>query len=256
MAIVPNGTRRLMKFQQVTPNGANPSPPARKNIEQEDIGSQGNAGAGFNPIGQLGDTLQKQKQQPAQAPNVPGDQELSDAVDNQPEIAGKIEPENNQNTGSQQVGDDFRDAYFKVMESLGIEPRMFTHPQHSDKFFHIDEEVIGRGEAKGFFILPSKTKSKAVDKNEAWAIAKKLGSQFGVTKMNFSYAPGNNYKFTFQVLVQDNSDMTGSSLDALISGGKSPQSKAAFSKNSFIKESRNNLVSSLIKQGFGGTHAS
>lgn len=259
MVIVPSGTRRLMKFQQAAPSGANP--PARNKVEQEDIGDPGvdgkAGGDGFNPIGQLGDTLQKQKQQPTQAPNVPDQQDLQDAVGSgEPEVAGKVGPDSGQNqsqpSGSESVGDDFRDAYFKVMESLGIEPRMFNHPQHADKFFHIDEEVIGNGEAKGFFILPSKTQSKAVTKQEAWGIAKKLGSQFGVTKMNFSYAAGNNYKFTFQVLVQDDSNMTNSSLDTLITGGKTQLGKAAFSKNSLIKESRNSLVNSLIKQGFGG----
>lgn len=260
MAIVPSGNRRLMKFQQSTPNAGTPAP--RSGVEQEDIGGKQEGDAGFNPIGQLGNTLQQQKQQPATKPNVPSQQELSDAVGGQetaPEVAGKIGP----GSGSQgveadstQVGDDFRDAYFKIMEGLGIEPRMFNHPQHAEKFFHIDEEVIGNGEAKGFFILPSKTQAKAISKDEAWNIAKQLGSKFGVTKMNFTYAPGNNYKFNFQVLVQDNSDMTNSSLDALISGGKQQMARAASSKNALIKESRSNIVSSLMKQGFGGTNAS
>lgn len=261
MTIVPSGTRRLMKFQQATPSAA--SPPDRKAVEQEDIGGPGGKAGGtdFNPMGKLDNTLQQQKQQPTQAPQVPNQQDLNDAVDDSPEVAGKIGPDSGKKDQgkSNQIGGDFRSAYFTVMESLGIEPRMFNHPQHADKFFHIDEEVIGNGEAKGFFILPSKTQAKAVSKDEAWMIAKKLGSQFGVTKMNFTYATGDNYKFNFQVLVQDNTDMTGSSLDALISGGKSgsgQMARAAFTKNALIKESRSNIVNSLIKQGFGGTHAS
>ncbi len=257
MAIVPSSDRRLMKFQQSTPNAGAPAP--RSGVEQEDIGGKQGGDAGFNPIGQLGNTLQQQKQQPAVKPNVPSQQELDDAVGGGPDIAGKISP----NSGSQgsesdstQVGDHFRDAYFKIMEGLGIEPRMFNHPQHAEKFFHIDEEVIGNGEAKGFFILPSKTQSKAISKEEAWNVAKQLGSKFGVTKMNFTYAPGNNYKFNFQVLVQDNSDMTNSSLDALISGGKQQMARAASSRNALIKESRSSIVNSLMKQGFGGTNAS
>lgn len=258
MAIVPSGTRLFMKFQQAATSGS--APPTRNKVEQEDIGGtvgDGKSGGEFNPIGQLGDTLQKQQQRSSQAPNIPNQQDLQDAVGTgEPEADSKIGSGSNQDqsqeNNSESVGDDFRDAYFKVMESLGIEPRMFNHPQHAEKFFHIDEEVIGSGEAKGFFILPSKTQSKAVSKQEAWAIAKKLGSQFGVTKMNFSYAAGNNYKFTFQVLVQDNSDMTNSSLDTLITGGKSQMGKSSFSKNSLIKESHSSLVNSLIKQGFGG----
>jgi hypothetical protein len=266
MAIVPSGNRKFMKLQQAAnPSGA--SPMKRDTVQQEEIPADGaNAQESYNPFGNLQNTLQQQKDNPSAAPQVPGQEEVNDAVEGN-DIAGKVGPNGVESpqedkTDSAQVGNDFRAAYYQTMEKLGVPPRLFKHPQHADKFFHIDEEVIGRGEAKGFFVLPSKTQQKAISKEEAWNIAKQIGSRFGVTKMNFSYAPGDNYKFTFQVLVQDNSEMSGTSLDTLISGGKGgagggmPAAKAAYSKNSIIKESKTDIINALIKAGFGENNVS
>jgi len=262
MYIVPSGTRRLMKFQQaeVSPNS---TPKPRTGIEQEEVGGMGltppqqpsQSGGGFNPLGQLGNTLDQQGQNSQQTatPNA-GNADSNPSQDVNLEGNPSDGKESEGIEDGSKIANDIRTAWYKIMEGLGVPPRLFRNSQHADKFFHIDEEVIGKGEAHGFFVLPSKTQSKQIPKEEAVAIAKKLGSQFGITNMNFSYAVGDNYKFTFKVLVQDNSNMSGSSLDSMISGGSS--SKSASSKNSFIKQSHNSIIDSLIKQGFGVKNAS
>jgi hypothetical protein len=239
MQITPSGNRRLVVSQQNLP-------PKREVAEQESIPSgappePSQGSSSFNPMGDLQKNLTN-----------PSPKEKLSPQNNNMKIPSGNNADNS-SSDSKEVGGDFRSAYYKVMNDLGVPPRLFQHTQHADKFFHIDEEVIGRGEAKGFFILPSKTAERSISKEEAWEIAKGLGSRFGVTKMNFTFAAGNNYKFTFQVLVNDESDQTGTSLDALISGG---ERKAAYSKNSMIKESKSDIVESLIKRGFGGNNDS
>lgn len=250
MVIVPSGNSRIVQ-SQLAKIGPESLPNKRDTVQQEDIPAGGDS---YNPIGKLDQTLQQNQQQPAAAPPV-------DQNANNGDVAGKIGPNEQSSSPAKtegdgtQIGSDLRDAWYKIMEELGVPPRIFRHPQHVDKFFHVDEEVIGKGEAHGFFILPSRTQQKSISKEEAVQIARKLGAQFGVTNMNFSYASENNYKFSFKILVQDNSNMSGSSLDSMISGGKG-SAKAAYSKNSIIKESKNSIIDSLIKQGFGGNHAS
>lgn len=246
MRIVPNGNRRLV-MSQTSPSPV--KPPSRTGIEQEPIGGQPNAGADFNPMANLDNKLQQQQQSVA----APDQAALNNAVAEDPSMnspGGNVDS-NNQGSANegQHVEGDFREAYYKLMESLGVPPRLFRHTQYGDKFFHISEEIIGNGEANGFFVLPSKTQNKAISEVEAKSMAKKLGSQFGVTNMSFSHIGGNNYKFTFSVLVQDDSDLSNTSLDSMIAA-KGSGKKAAYSTNMFIKES--NVIDSLIKQGFGG----
>ncbi len=227
MQIVPSGNRKLTKLSQnstIDSNLVN-----RDIVEQQSISSND-----YNPIGNL-------------------EQKLKNNKPNNLDFKQPISFDTKQSKSDDKIENDFRSAYYSIMENLGVPSRIYKNPQHSDKLFQIEEEVIGQNDAKGFFVLPSKTQTKTVSKEEAWKIAKDLGSKFGVTKMNFKYVGENNYRFDFQIAVKEDNG-SGTSLDSLV--GKNGTSKTAESKNSIIKESKADIAEFLSSLGFGEKNAS
>lgn len=257
MAIVPSGTRRLMKLQQAAPTGANP--PARKGIEQENLGGpQGQpAGDGFNPMQKLDDTLQQQKQQPAAAPQVPDQAQLDEAV----------QPPQEQAKSSDQTTEesDFKDAVFDAMTQLGVDKGRIGLAKRDAKYFQSSYDQKG---LTGWFLVPGRLSQQKIFQFYS-PIAKKFGlfvqkvEHFQVSgggdkgggigkvqynKVTFSGHDPNEAPMNMDVDFPDASAPTSGGGP----GGSPGLERAAYSKDAIIKESRSSIVNSLIKQGFGG----
>jgi hypothetical protein len=282
MAIVPSGTRRFMKLQQATPNGAN-APAKRNTVEQEDItpgGAKAPQGGNFNPIGKLDNALQKQKQ-PGASPKVPDQDALNKAV------GGKSPAEAPQGAagagaggdaaGAQPAAKSKEDSIYRSLEDffrsyltkVGYEERWIHLILNSKSVFDFDTDDIKN--QVNVIMNINKTDLEQLDAQNGVELFKQMIKQnFPVNSLKVmkSPKPGRfEVRFSFPQQAEAHEDFSGAREYAEevaetagkigpSVGKKPPQAKAAYSQNSLIKNSRNSIVDSLLNQGFGGNHAS
>ena len=210
----------------------------RPSIEQEDLSFNDTQplSKDFNPMQDLANKLDAQKSMPTPAKSDVNQFANLDQKSDKNETAD--------------TDDDMEKSYFSLLEQLGIQLKI-SDAAKKGKLFGINVDVMGGGSSNGFFIIPEYVDNERINQSKAQSIAKDFCQKFGVTKLTFQKVEG-NYKFNFVIMPTDNKQMTNSSLDQLL-GGKN---KAAYSRNSFIKESKNSILNSLMKKGFGGKHAS
>lgn len=224
MRISPSGSRKLVKLQQSKIDFP------QFGIEQTDINPQDMEfmKKDYNPIGDLETQLQQQK-----AKNVITPQ-------------NKTLPDLSEKTDTDNKDADMEDAYFDLLKNLGITAKI-SDPAKKSQLFTINVDLMGGNAANGFFLIPEYVDSERINQNKAQQLAKDFASQFGVTKLTFQKEKY-NYKFNFTIAPKQDASMTNSSLDSVLSGEK----KSAEIKNGIIKESRNHIINSLVKKGFGG----
>jgi len=243
MIIVPSGTKRVVMAQQSQPANT-PTPPKREGIQQENISPGGSQVVGqFIPIGQLDNTLQNQSKQPS-APNVPDKAKLDAAVEPNPGMVGK-EDVAGSNEGVVDGGSiKIKQALDKLLMDLGVSQRKLI--QHDKRRFQYNKR-----QQTGYFEIPERTGGgEQIGEDAVDKICNQLEQGFNIeTEPVFQ---GGIWKVTFKPRVVEQQELA-SSWDSPEGVNQKNQAKAAYSKDALIKESKNDIVNSLIKQGFGGT---
>lgn len=231
-----------MKLQQVArigPNGI--EPPKRNTPEQEDIPAPQSNG-GYNPLGNLDNTLQQQQAQPQTPAAVPSKQKLDEAVDPNPDMVGK----DNVPGSNDEVVDGgsikIKQMLDKILVDLGVPQRKLI--QHDKRRFQYNKK-----QQSGYFEIPERTGSgKQIGEDAVDKICGQLEHAFNIdTEPVFQ---GGIWKVTFKPRVIEQQEMA-SSWDNVAGANDKNVAKAAYSKNSFIKQSHNSIVESLLRQGFG-----
>lgn len=252
MALVPSGRIRVMEKQhflpdalaQFNPQGmegndqqpatpaAGAAPQSRPNIEQEQVGGDASA-----------DPAQDEKQiaQP----------DTGSLIDAQDETQGQPHQEIGE-------GDDLQAAFEQILLQLGVEQRQIMSVR-ADIFKETVD--LNNNTVKGYYLLPTYTKSGKVDKRKALQIAQQLGRKFNLQqKMENEPVKGSkgvvNWKIDFSTMPQVQLQQGGTSFDGMSGsqgggGMGSPTSKAASTVGEMIKARREELYDTLrrIAQG-------
>jgi hypothetical protein len=238
MRITPSGTRKKIEAQRM-PDAYDP----RFSIEQDPISlndasdNQPIAKGDYDPIGNLRKNLDREMQVNKQeAPK--NDYSFSDLQDN---LSGTQPSDNDMATSGGSI--KIKQFIDKKLIDLGIPQRKLL--EHEKRRFQYNKK-----KQSGFFEVPERTGTgDFVTEDQVDQICEDIQNQFDLdTDWDFA---GGIFKVTFSPKQMEVKQ------DALTSWDN-PQkaTKAAFSKNSLIKESQNNIINSLVKQGFGGKNAS
>jgi len=232
MAIVPSGTRRLMKMQQSsTLLDADPE------ATQEQYSIDGNQGSTVD-WGRLQENAQ------GVAGDVPSQEDLEGAVGDGLQFPGQS-PEVGVSEGGDGLGvqgTNIRDAVFQLLTKLGIPERMLSG--NPDAFFQGKKDLTNNT-LTGMFMLPSYVQQRKIGQEEAEQIALKIGQQFGL-QLTLSHK-GNNFQVDFRT--QDMApETTGTSFDELALKGNN---KSAQTQGEMIKQGRSELIDKLLSIGRG-----
>jgi hypothetical protein len=162
----------------------------------------------------------------------------------------------------------FKESFSGFIQKFNINMQIITRDKNKrkmlDKMFNISPMTgKGRIEVPGWWVTPTGER-KAMPMLEAYRQLKEIANnhQFEIVPTDMGMGE-DVYAFDVNPLSssaeEPNAALNG--LEAMYgSGGGSHggESKAADvnNKHAFIKESRNSIVNSLIKQGFGGKNAS
>jgi len=239
VAIVPNGTRRLMKLQQYTSTdtgfgGNGIDQDIVLDDKQTDDGAQ--VGDGTGPSVDF-EALQQQvnQDQPAESPTPESIQQA--LRPNEP--------------GDNQLEESLEKAVISELTSLGVPEKMFNSKQGLDPFFQWDEN-LDDGTSSGFYLIPSFTQNQQVSRENAKELAQKIGSEFSLSQKITK--EGHNFKVKFQTKVdQPQQAQFGTSFDSLLKPGSTEDLQAAAtSRNPIITGSRDETLNILYNRFKGG----
>jgi hypothetical protein len=233
MRISPNGKKRISTAQKMDLDSLS----SRPSIEQQDFsfGDSQPFSSDYSPISKLQSDLS-------------GEKATSKPAFDKDQFAKmqRKQPKDNQGSSSKSLG--MRKAYFDdfLPNKCNLTIRITDEDKRS-KLFN-SKGTVG-GNITGFFMVPLEVNGDEIGEEQAAEFADQFAKQHGVNEPLSWEIIGKNMKFTFNITKGNQTAETGSSLDEVL-GTKAK--KAAETKNSIIKESRNQIINSLVKKGFGG----
>lgn len=256
MYIVPSGKNRSDSKKVYSQNLLADAPQERKGVEQETIGgNEGLNSSKFNPIGDLENSLKNNQKNQTKVPNK---QDLDKAVN--PNL--KARESISRNIENIQK---FKENFVQYIQQFNINMTLITRDTNKkkmiDNMFRISPST-GKGEIRipGWWVSPEGERT-IVNYSESYRELKELANNNNFDVVPVEMSMGEDvYAFDIVPLeapVEESPALNG--LEQAYGKGsfsEGKQSKSSFSKNSIIKESHNQLIASLIKRGFGGSHGS